>query len=420
MVLIGMTSCRVFQECLVTCSFSPSSIPRPCSGASLTKPRHLGVLGLSLFLIVFSPLNPRLSKAGVYSSGAPSQGSSINAELARALDRSAPLNAFKTVAGFREEKICLKEKKTMQNTTERKDVYSRITTKIVEYLEKGVRPWTRPWSAEHAAGRITRPLRFNGQPYCGINVLSLWMSALSQNFVAPIWMTYRQAGELNAHVRKGEKASLVVYANAITRTERDDKTGEDVDREIPYMKGYTVFNVEQIEGLPEIYYAKAFPTHDPVARIEHAEKFFGSLGATIKHVGNRAYYAQELDYVQMPPFEAFRDAESYYATLAHELTHWTKHVQRLDRDFARKSWGDEGYSREELVAELGSAFLCADLDLHQEPREENASYIATWLEVLKNDNRAIFAAAAHAQRAADYLHQIAAQVLGTARLSRGA
>jgi antirestriction protein ArdC len=110
----------------------------------------------------------------------------------------------------------------------------------------------------------------------------------------------------------------------------------------------------------------------------------------------------------MPPFEAFRDAESYYSTLAHECTHWTKHPQRLDRDLGRKSYGDEGYSREELVAELGSAFLCADLELHQEPREDNAAYIANWLEVLKNDNRAIFTAAAHAQRAADYLHRKAA------------
>jgi antirestriction protein ArdC len=145
-----------------------------------------------------------------------------------------------------------------------------------------------------------------------------------------------------------------------------------------------------------------------VVRIDHAEKFFGSLGATIRHGGNRAYYRQELDYVQMPPFEAFRDADSYYSTLAHELTHWTKPPQRLNRDLGRKTWGDEGYSREELVAELGSAFLCADLELRQEPREENAAYIATWVEVLKNDNRAIFAAAAHAQRAADYLNQIAA------------
>lgn len=296
----------------------------------------------------------------------------------------------------------------MTDTTERKDVYSRITAQIIAHLEKGVRPWVRPWDAEHAAGRITRPLRHNGQPYSGINILSLWMSALSRNFAAPIWMTYRQATELQGHVRKGEKGSLVVYANAITRTEHDDKTGEDIEREIPYMKGYTVFNVEQIDGLPEIFYARVPLARDPVARIEHAERFFVSLGATVKHGGSRAYYAQELDYVQMPPFEAFKDAESYYATLAHECTHWTKHPHRLDRDFGRKSWGDEGYSREELVAELGSAFLCADLELHQEPREENAAYIANWLEVLKNDNRAIFAAAAHAQRAADYLHRKAA------------
>ena len=296
----------------------------------------------------------------------------------------------------------------MQNPTERKDVYSRITAQIVEHLEKGVRPWIRPWNAEHAAGRITRPLRHNGQPYSGINILSLWMSALAQNFAAPIWMTYRQASELNAHVKKGEKGSLVVYANAITRTERDDKTGQDGEREIPYMKGYTVFNVEQIEGLPEIFYAKAVPTLDSVARIDRAEKFFANLGATIKHGGTRAYYAQELDYVQMPPFEAFRDSESYYSILAHELAQWTKHPQRLDRDLGRKSWGDEGYSREELVAELMSAFLCADLELHQEASEENAAYIATWLEVLKHDHRAIFAAAAHAQKAADYLNQKAA------------
>ncbi len=183
----------------------------------------------------------------------------------------------------------------------------------------------KPWNAEHAAGRITQPLRFNGQPYSGINILSLWMSASAQGFAAPIWMTFRQAIELNAHVRKGEKGSLVVYANTITRTEHDEKTGEDIEREIPYLKGYTVFNVEQIDGLPELYYAKAAPQLDPVARIDHAEKFFAAVKATIRHGGNRAYYAQELDDVQMPPFECFRDAESYYSTLAHEMTHWTKH-----------------------------------------------------------------------------------------------
>ena len=292
--------------------------------------------------------------------------------------------------------------------TEKQDIYARITNQIVSQLEKGVRPWVRPWNAEHAAGRIARPLRHNGRPYNGINVLSLWASAMAQNFAAPVWMTFKQAMELDAHIRKGEKGSLVVYADSITRKETDEKTGDEIEREIPFLKGYIVFNVEQIEGLPEIFYAKAAATRDLVARIEHAEDFFGSMGATIRHGGNQAYYKQELDYVQMPLFEAFRDAESYYSTLAHELTHWTKHPQRLDRDFGRKSWGDEGYSREELVAELGSAFLCADFELHQEPREDNAAYIATWLEVLKHDNRAIFAVAAHAQRAADYLNQKAA------------
>jgi len=298
----------------------------------------------------------------------------------------------------------------MQNT-ERQDVYTRITAQIISYLEKGIRPWSKPWNAEHAAGRITRPLRHNGQPYSGINILSLWMCAELQGFAAPIWMTFRQASELNARVRKGEKGSLVVFSNTITRTEHDDKTGEDAEREIPYLKGYTVFNVEQIDGLPEIYHAKAVPTLDPVPRIERVEKFFAAMNATIKHGGNRAYYALELDYVQMPDFVAFKDAESYYATLAHELTHWTKHPARLARDLGRKSWGDSGYAAEELVAELGSAFVCADLNLHQESREENAAYIASWLQVLKSDSRAIFTAAARAQRAADYLNQKAATVL---------
>jgi antirestriction protein ArdC len=296
-----------------------------------------------------------------------------------------------------------KDMKNDANSTSRQDVYSRITSQIVASLEQGVRPWVKPWNAEHAAGRITRPLRFNGQPYSGINILSLWMSATAQGFAAPIWMTFRQAMELNAHVRKGEKGSLVVYANAIMCTEHDGETGKDVEREIPYLKGYTVFNVEQIDGLPDHYYAKAVLRLGPVARIERADNFFADCKATIRHGGNRAYYAHEVDYVQMPPF---RDAESYYSTLAHEMTHWTKHSSRIARDLGRKQWGDEGYAQEELVAELGAAFLCADLDLASEPREENASHIANWLEALKNDTRFIFKAAAHAQRAVDFLRAL--------------
>jgi len=301
--------------------------------------------------------------------------------------------------------------------TEKQDIYTRITNQIVSHLEKGVRPWVRPWNAEHAAGRITRPLRHNGKPYSGINVLSLWASALAQNFAAPIWMTFKQASELDAHIRKGEKGSLVVYADSIKRKETDEKTGDKIDREIPFLKGYTVFNVEQIEGLPGIYYAKAAPNPDPVVRIEHAEKFFTALGATIRHGGNRAFYSIAADAIQMPPFESFQDADSYYATLAHECTHWTGSKARLDRDFGGHRFGSEGYAVEELVAELGAAFLCADLELALEPREDHASYIATWLKVLAADNRAVFTAAAHAQRAAEFINcratEAAAQVTTT-------
>lgn len=283
------------------------------------------------------------------------------------------------------------------------DIYTRITNQIVSELEKGVRPWLKPWNAEHAAGRISRPLRHNGTPYQGINVVMLWSAAVAAGYAAPIWMTYRQAKELGANVRKGEKGSLVVFANTITRTETN-ADGNEEDREIPFMKGYTVFNVEQIEGLPAQFHAPAQPRLDPVQRIDRAERFFTATGADIRHGGNRAYYSVSDDHVQMPLFETFRDAESYYATLAHECTHWTRHKSRLERDFGRKNWGDEGYAMEELVAELGSAFLSADLDLTPEPRDDHAAYIASWLKVLKDDKRAIFTAASHAQRAADFLN----------------
>jgi antirestriction protein ArdC len=292
------------------------------------------------------------------------------------------------------------------NTQTRKDVYTRVTDRIIADLEKGVRPWVKPWNAQHAAGRIIRPLRHNGQPYSGINILMLWTASVAEGFVAPIWMTYRQATELGAHVRKGEKGNLVVYANSITRTEESGE-GEQVEREIHFMKGYTVFNVEQIEGLPQHYYAKPEPKFSNAPdRIAHAEAFFAATGADIRQRGGQACYVQGGDYIQIPPIEAFRDAEGYYATLAHESVHWTKHPSRLERDLGRKQFGDEGYAREELVAELGAAFLSADLEITPEVREDHASYIGHWLKVLKDDKRAIFSAAAHAQRASDYLHEL--------------
>lgn len=290
----------------------------------------------------------------------------------------------------------------------KQDVYERVTAHIVAELEKGVRPWFKPWNAEHAAGRITRPLRANGQPYRGINVLMLWGAASERGYSAPIWMTFKQAQELGGHVRKGEKGNLVVYANTITKTETDEN-GQESERDIPFMKGYTVFNVEQVEGLPAHFYALAERPAETVQRIAHAEAFFAATGADIRHGGDRAFFSPAEDRVQMPPIEAFREAEAYYATLAHELTHWTKGKGRLERDFGRKRFGDSGYAMEELVAELGAAFLCADLALSPEPRDEHAAYLGHWLAVLKEDKRAIFSAAAHAQRAADYLHGLQPQ-----------
>jgi antirestriction protein ArdC len=300
-----------------------------------------------------------------------------------------------------------------ESSVNRKDVYTRVTDRIITDLEKGVRTWMKPWSGEHAAGRISRPLRHNGIPYRGMNILLLWGEAMEKGYAAPIWMTFKQAIELKAHVRKGERSALVVYANSVTRTETDEKSGEDVERSIPFMKGYAVFNVEQIEGLPEHYYAKPENPLPLSERIESADRFMSATGASISHGGNSAFYAPGPDRIQMPPFEAFRDKESYYATALHELTHWTKAKHRLDRSFEAKRFGDQGYAREELVAELGAAFLCADLGITPEIRDDHAAYLGHWLGVLKEDKRAIFSAAAHAQRAADFLQGLQPQTIAT-------
>lgn len=290
----------------------------------------------------------------------------------------------------------------------KKDIYQTITDTIVRQLEAGVRPWHRPWNAVHSEGRILRPLRANGVPYQGINVLMLWAEAVEKGFARSIWMTFKQALGLGASVRKGEHGSLVVYADTFRKTETVEATGEEVERDIPFLKGYTVFNVEQIDGLPERFSETPAPVLDPVKRIAHAEAFFAATGAAIGHGGNRAYYAQGPDRIQLPPFECFEDVESYYATLAHECVHWTKHESRLNRDFGGTRWGDDAYAAEELVAELGAAFLCADLALTPDIREDHAAYIGHWLKVLKNDKRAMFTAASHAQRAADFLNGLAA------------
>jgi antirestriction protein ArdC len=290
--------------------------------------------------------------------------------------------------------------KTSSNTATRKDLYQHVTTKILEDLERGVRPWMKPWSAGNVGGSML-PLRHNGIPYQGVNVLLLWGEALARGYRANTWMTFRQALELGAHVRKGEHGSLVVYADRITKTE-EGENGEDVERSIPFLKSYTVFNVEQIEGLPEQYRTKA-PAPAPVEyRHEQAEAFIAATGATIRYGGNRAFYSPAFDVIQLPPPPSFRDTESLFGTVLHELTHWTGAPSRCNRDLGKR-FGTEAYAFEELIAELGSAFLCAELGVTPEIREDHASYLASWLKVLKQDKRAIFTAAAQAQRAADCL-----------------
>lgn len=280
----------------------------------------------------------------------------------------------------------------------RPDIYTRITNQIIDQLEAGVRPWTQPWTG----GRpVTRPLRHDGTPYTGVNILLLWSEAFSRGFASPTWMTFRQALALGAHVRKGEKGSTVVYANQIVRTETDE-AGDEVEQRIPFLKAYTVFNVEQIDDLPDACRPKPPEPINPDKRLERIERFFAGLEADIRHGGSAAYYVPASDRVQMPAFETFRDAGAYYATLGHECVHWTGHETRLARDFSRSA---QAYAREELVAELGAAFLCADLELELEPREDHAAYLGHWLDVLKADKRFLFSAAAHAQRAVAWLHE---------------
>ena len=250
--------------------------------------------------------------------------------------------------------------------TEKRDVYSRVTNKIVADLERGNLTWLQPWQAGHQAGPVSRPLRAGGKAYRGVNVLMLWAAAMEKGYGCPLWLTYKQAAELGGQVRKGEHGSLVVYADTFTKEGTDDK-GAAVEVEIPFMKGYTVFNAEQVDGLPGHFYATVPPLNTTINRLDPVETFFASTKASIQHGGNRAFYSPDRDLVQMPELQAFRDGESYYATLAHEMTHWTRHETRLNRDLGRKRFGDAGYAMEELVAEIGAAFLCADLVSRPKP-----------------------------------------------------
>lgn len=293
----------------------------------------------------------------------------------------------------------------MKSTTpdQKSDIYQRVTAKLLADLEKGQLTWRKPWNSEHLAERVRRPLRWNQVPYSGINTLVLWATAADKGYQSPYWMTFHQALELKANVRKGEKGEQVVYADKMVREEQTPE-GETDLRQIPFLKTYTVFNADQIEGLPASYYPVAETQTTPVMeRDAKLETFFSQTKAEIVRGKSAAYYSQS-DRIEMPPLDSFETIQDYYAVLSHELCHWTKHPTRLNRDLGRKRYGDEGYAKEELVAELGACFLGADLGFEPMPELQHAAYLQSWLEVLQNDKRFIFTAASHAQKAVEYLH----------------
>ena len=279
------------------------------------------------------------------------------------------------------------------------DVYTAIANKIIADLENNTLTWSQPWTS----GIATRPLRSEGKPYTGINIMLLWCEAMQVGYSNPTWITYKQAQKLGGQVRKGSKGTTIVYADRFVKTETDS-SGNEYEKSIPYMKTYSVFNVEQIDNLPEKFYLP-ITVGNPDSRLSAVEAYFASTNADIRHQGDKAYYSPSQDYINMPQFESFKNAESYYAVLGHECIHWTGHKDRLDRQGGKK-FGDEAYAFEELVAELGSAFLCADLGITPEVRADHTAYIKSWLKVLKSDHKAIFSASSLASKATDYLHNI--------------
>ncbi|MGI0526754.1 ArdC family protein [Rhizobium giardinii] len=279
-----------------------------------------------------------------------------------------------------------------------KDTYQRITDSIIEQLEAGTKPWIRPWRGNSRGSLV--PRRATGEAYRGINVLMLWLASELSGYEENTWITYRQAQDLGGQVRKGEKGALVVKYGTFTPSERED----DDERAIPYLKGYTVFNVEQIENLPERFYRPAEElSATPVPHLETVETFVRNTGAAITYSETAACYRPAVDDILMPDRARFVSEVHLYSTLLHEMSHWSGAKHRLDRDLSGR-FGSESYAIEELVAELTASFLCADLGVAHDPRDNTATYLESWLKVLKSDKRAIITAAAKAQSAADYLH----------------
>lgn len=279
------------------------------------------------------------------------------------------------------------------------DIYQHVTDRIVAAIESGnAGKWQMPWHVQANAkttGMMTLPRNVSGRAYRGINIWLLLAEKLEKEYSSDLWATYNGWAAKGAQVRKGERGTLIVFWKQLTVK---DETDADKPKKIFMARGYNVFNADQVDN----FVPKAIPELPISERIAAAEDFFAKVPAVVEHGGNRACYSPMLDKIQLPNFEQFHSAEAYYTTRGHETVHWTKQPERCDRDFSKKH-GDAAYAFEELVAELGAAFLCAKLQIANEPRPDHAAYLTNWLSVLKDDKRAIFTAASKAQKAVDFI-----------------
>jgi len=279
------------------------------------------------------------------------------------------------------------------------DIYQDITDRIITYLEKGVIPWKVPLRTKGANQWPSN--RLTGDPYRGVNVFMLAVTTWAEGYTSSRWLTYRQAKELGGHVRKGEESTPIVFWKQYTKEDKD--TGKD--KQIPVLRRYRVFNLDQCEGIDKPEEEKFEPLD--FTPIEAAERIVGGyLGRpSITHRGLQACYKPKLDEVVLPPPEIFTTREAYYGTLFHELSHSTGHSKRLDRglDTNLTPFGHPDYSREELIAEMATAFLCGHAGIEPATVENAAAYLQSWIKKLKGDKRLIIQAAGKAKKATQWM-----------------
>jgi antirestriction protein ArdC len=298
----------------------------------------------------------------------------------------------------------MRSAKTVPNSAseDRLSPAERVTRQIKSALERGVRPWVKPWS-ETGAAPLILPRRANGIPYRGINTLALWAAAEERGFASPYWFTFKQALAANAAIRKGERGSFIVfYAELPGDADAPNTDDRGIDKK-RILRAYTVFNATQIDGLEPRFFGDDKPPPPRDDEDARLTALFAAIPIIVRHGGNRAFYAMAPDMIQLPLKSAFADVTHYFATRAHETVHASRHPSRLDRDFGQKRFGDHGYALEEVTAEIGAAFIGAQIGLPADHIEDHASYISSWLEVLASNPTAFLTAAAKAQTAADYV-----------------